>query len=168
MQRAFSTGLRKCSQARLSRDPCLSPDSRQKCSVPRHEHRRDRDRNDRRIKLDCTDQPGDENHAAACHGDPPGQDEFAAALDPGGKLGDLRLKLDDLDAMVAVVRGGPWRATRPYCNACCRRIFCDHQYRNHQFQEATWAAQKLRPRLRRVLPQSRDINGLPCDASCVP
>jgi hypothetical protein len=35
MQRAFSTGLRKCSQARLSRDPCLSPDSRQNCSVPR-------------------------------------------------------------------------------------------------------------------------------------
>jgi hypothetical protein len=44
------------------------------------EHRRDRDRNDRRIKLDCTDQPGDENHAAACHGDPPDQDEFLLAV----------------------------------------------------------------------------------------
>jgi hypothetical protein len=56
------------------------------------EHRRDRDRNDRRIKLDCTDQPGDENHAAACHGDPPGQDEFAAALDPGvGVVSERRM-----------------------------------------------------------------------------
>jgi hypothetical protein len=44
--------------------------------------------------------------AAARHGDPAGHDEFAAALDPGRQLIDLRLEPHDLVAMVAVVHGG--------------------------------------------------------------
>jgi hypothetical protein len=51
--------------------------------VPRHEHRRDRDRNDRRIKLDCTDQPGDENHAVSGH---------AAVAPPRSVMNSRRLK----------------------------------------------------------------------------
>jgi hypothetical protein len=81
-----------------------------RCCSRANEHRRDRDRNDRRIKLDCTDQPGDENHAAACHGDPPGQDEFAAAFDPGGKLGDLRLKLDETPPSSTASTTARWRS----------------------------------------------------------
>jgi hypothetical protein len=42
---------------------------------------------------------------AARNGDPTDQDEFAAALDPGGELIDLPLKPHNLVAMVAVVHG---------------------------------------------------------------
>ena len=47
------------------------------------------------------------NHGAARHGDPAGDDKFAAALDPGRQLIDLRLEPHDLVAMVAVVQGAP-------------------------------------------------------------
>jgi hypothetical protein len=60
---------------------------------------------DGRIELDRADNGGDENHAAAHHGDPAGQDEFAAAFDPSDELIDLRLEPHDLVAMVAVVHG---------------------------------------------------------------
>jgi hypothetical protein len=47
---------------------------------------------------------GGENGPAAHHGDPTNQDKFAAALDPGGELIDLRLKQNNLIA-IAVVHG---------------------------------------------------------------
>jgi len=56
-----------------------------------------------RVELDCADHHGDENDAAGRHGDPAGHDEFAAALDPGRQLIDLRLEPRDLVAMVTVV-----------------------------------------------------------------
>src|SRR6266849_9463137 len=69
------------------------------------EHRRDGNPYNRWIKLDRSDQYGDENKAAAHHGDLAGEDEFAAVFDPSGELIDLRLELHDLVAMVAVVHG---------------------------------------------------------------
>src|ERR1700732_3462519 len=69
------------------------------------EHRRDCDPHNRRIELDHADYGGDENHAAAHHGDLAGEDEFTAVFDPNGELIDLRLEPHDLVAMVAVVHG---------------------------------------------------------------
>src|SRR6516164_10052045 len=67
------------------------------------EHRRNRQGHYGRIELDRTDQHGDQNGPATDHGDPAGQDKFAAALDPGGELIDLSLKPHNLVAMVGVV-----------------------------------------------------------------
>src|SRR6516164_2282653 len=67
------------------------------------EHRRNCQGHYGRIELDRTDQHGGENGPAADHGDPAGQDKFAAAFNSGGELIDLRLKLHNLVAMVAIV-----------------------------------------------------------------
>src|SRR5262249_59756232 len=67
------------------------------------EPRRNRQRHYGRIELDRADQHGGENGPAAYHGDPAGQDKFAAAFNFGGELIDLRLKPYNLVAMVAVV-----------------------------------------------------------------
>ena len=75
------------------------------CSDNAAEHRRNRQRHYGRIELDRADQHGGENGPTAHHGDPTNQDKFAAALDPGGELIDLRLKQNNLIAMVAVVHG---------------------------------------------------------------
>ena len=75
------------------------------CSDNAAEHRRNRQRHYGRIELDRADQLGGENGPAAYHGDPAGQDKFAAAFNFGGELIDLRLKQNNLIAMVAVVHG---------------------------------------------------------------
>src|SRR5262245_33547200 len=75
------------------------------CSDNAAEHRRNRQRHYGRIELDRADQHGGENGPAAYHGDPAGQDKFAAAFNFGGELIDLRLKPYNLVAMVAVVHG---------------------------------------------------------------
>jgi hypothetical protein len=62
--------------------------------------------------LDRADYGGDENHAAAHHGDLAGEDEFAAVFDPSGELIELRLEPHDLVAMVAVVHGWPTQGER--------------------------------------------------------
>ena len=75
------------------------------CSDDAAEHRRNRQGHYGRIELDRTDQQGDQNGPAAHHGDPTNQDKFAAAFNFGGELIDLRLKQNNLIAMVAVVHG---------------------------------------------------------------
>jgi hypothetical protein len=65
------------------------------------EHRRDRDSYNQWIELDRADYGDDENHAAAYHGDPTGQDEFALAFDPSGELIDLRLEPPDVWRTIA-------------------------------------------------------------------
>src|SRR5262249_1117757 len=74
------------------------------CSDNAAEHRRNRQRHYGRIELDRADQHGGE--------DGPDQDKFAAALDPGGELIDLRLKQNNLIAMVAVVHGVAFYCSR--------------------------------------------------------
>src|SRR6516162_7811687 len=75
------------------------------CSDDAAEHRRNRQGHYGRIELDRTDQHGGENGPAADHGDPAGQDKFAAAFNFGGELIASRLKPNNLIAMVAVVHG---------------------------------------------------------------
>ena len=55
--------------------------------------------------MDRADQHSDEGSTAAHHHNPTNHDEFAAALDPGGELIDLRLEPHNLVVMVAVVHG---------------------------------------------------------------
>ena len=55
------------------------------------------------------------------HGDPSGQDEFAAAFDPGGELINLRLESHDLVAIVAFVPDGHTRCLGVTQNALLDR-----------------------------------------------
>lgn len=68
------------------------------------EHGRSREPQNRRVGLYRANQHGDKRHGSGRHGNPSDQDEFAAALDPGAKVINLRLELHDLVVSVAVVR----------------------------------------------------------------
>jgi hypothetical protein len=67
------------------------------------EYCRDSKRHNRRIELDCASHNGDENYASGRDGDLAGQNELAAALDPGGEIVYFRLKPLDLGLMITFI-----------------------------------------------------------------
>jgi hypothetical protein len=70
------------------------------------EHPRDRNSHNQRIELNSANQYGDENHTAACDGNSPSYDKFAAALNRGLEFFNLRLQSHDFATMIVPIHGG--------------------------------------------------------------